>query len=116
MKIPRVHRYRYRPSTSPSQPKPLLRVWDDVTNTAQFVVDAWHIGENTSCTVAGCLICGEHRVKSRVVTTPVDWDLESCCTVGDCLAPATHRELVGMLDEVPKYRLVCCEHARGGET
>ena len=43
--------------------------------------------------------------------TPCDWDAESYCTVEGCYQPATHRQLVGMVDDVPIYEMVCCEHA-----
>lgn len=42
---------------------------------------------------------------------PCDWDRESHC-VG-CGRPASHRRLLGMVDDVTTVELVCCMCALG---
>lgn len=54
------------------------------------------------------LPCAGYQLGRR--TGPVDWDQESYCIEG-CGNPATHRRLVGMVDDVPLYEMICCEHA-----
>lgn len=45
-----------------------------------------------------------------------DWDGESYCTADRCRRPAAHRQLSGMVDDIPVYDLVCCRHARSTGT
>lgn len=47
------------------------------------------------------------------MTQPVDWDHQSLCMEDDCIQPATHRRLDGMVDDTPVYEMICCEHADG---
>lgn len=42
---------------------------------------------------------------------PIDWDGVSFCTDDTCHRPATHQVFDGMVDNVPKYDLLCCQHA-----
>lgn len=44
---------------------------------------------------------------------PCDWDGESYCVEQACIAPATHRRLLGFHPDIgdPIVELVCCRHA-----
>lgn len=44
---------------------------------------------------------------------PADWNGESYCMEDDCLNPATHSRLFGMIGEDLITEMVCCEHAYG---
>ncbi len=58
----------------------------------------------------------ERRAAERT-HTPTDWDYESHCVHPGCHLPATHRILVGMVedapmgDNTPLYEMVCCAHS-----
>ena len=69
-------------------------------------IDQWKHQRTTDPHLVTC----PHYMAER----PVDWDQETCCVVDDCVAPATHSRLVGMIGEDAVTEAVCCRHASTG--